>query len=162
MTLYLLDANVLIRAHEDYYPVDRIPQFWSWLLEMADANTVKAPPEIYDEVTPSRGPFADWLKQEQVKASLILNERADITRVQHILSREYAPDLDDIEVQQIGQDPFLVAAAFAGVDRIVVTQEVSKRSQKRAKRKIPDVCGLFGIPVITPFALYRLLNFSIR
>ncbi len=24
MTLYLLDANVLIQAHEDYYPVDRI------------------------------------------------------------------------------------------------------------------------------------------
>ncbi len=28
MTLYLVDANVLIRAHEDYYPLDRIPQFW--------------------------------------------------------------------------------------------------------------------------------------
>ena len=25
MTLYPLDSNVLIRAHEDYYPVDRIP-----------------------------------------------------------------------------------------------------------------------------------------
>lgn len=30
--LYLLDANVLIRAHSDYYPIDRIPQFWEWLI----------------------------------------------------------------------------------------------------------------------------------
>ena len=32
MTLYLMDANVLIRAHADYYPLDRLPQFWAWLL----------------------------------------------------------------------------------------------------------------------------------
>ena len=29
--LFLIDANVLIRAHEDYYPIDRVPQFWRWL-----------------------------------------------------------------------------------------------------------------------------------
>ena len=37
MTLYLLDANVLIRAHEDYYPVDRIPPFWTWLIDIKAA-----------------------------------------------------------------------------------------------------------------------------
>jgi hypothetical protein len=55
MTLYLLDANVLIRAHEDYYPVDRIPQFWAWLLTQAEAGAVKMPLQIYNEVAPSRG-----------------------------------------------------------------------------------------------------------
>lgn len=29
--LCLLDANVLIGAHNDYYPIDRMPQFWEWL-----------------------------------------------------------------------------------------------------------------------------------
>ena len=48
---YLLDANVLIRAHEDYYPVDRIPQYWAWLLERAAANIIKMPRRIFDEVT---------------------------------------------------------------------------------------------------------------
>jgi len=28
MTVYLLDANVFIRADADYYPLDRIPGFW--------------------------------------------------------------------------------------------------------------------------------------
>ena len=61
MTLHLLDANVLIRAHEDYYPIDRIPQFWRWLLEIAEAAAVKMPIQIYNEVALSRGMLAEWL-----------------------------------------------------------------------------------------------------
>ena len=87
MTLYLLDANVLIQAHEDYYLVDRIPQ--------------------------------------------------------------------------CAKDPFLVAAAMATPDRIIVTREVSKPKRQRANRKVPDICNVFGVPVITDFQLYRVLNFSI-
>ena len=29
--LYLLDANVLIDANRDYYPIHRVPEFWDWL-----------------------------------------------------------------------------------------------------------------------------------
>jgi len=54
MTLYLLDANVLIRAHEDYYPIDRIPQFWIWLLQKAESGAIKMPRMIFDEVIPAR------------------------------------------------------------------------------------------------------------
>ncbi len=46
MTVYLLDANVLIRAHAGYYPLDRIPQFWDWLLEQAEVGVVKMPMQI--------------------------------------------------------------------------------------------------------------------
>lgn len=67
MTLYLLDANVLIRAHEDYYPVDRIPQFWIWLLQQAESGVIRMPRQIFDEVTPPPGPLADWLKRPGVK-----------------------------------------------------------------------------------------------
>jgi hypothetical protein len=50
MTLYLLDANVFIRADGDYYPLDRIPGFWAWLLAMAESGHVQTPREIYEEV----------------------------------------------------------------------------------------------------------------
>lgn len=46
MTLYLPDANVLIRAHEDYYPIDRIPPFWDWLLEQALQSRLKMPLQV--------------------------------------------------------------------------------------------------------------------
>jgi Domain of unknown function (DUF4411) len=161
MTIHLLDANVLIRAHEDYYPMDRIPRFWAWLLEMAEASAIKMPIQIYNEVAPSRGMLAEWLRRPHVKEALVLAEPTDLARVQRVLVHGYAPDLTDIEIEEIGQDPFLIAAALGGADRIVVTRESSKPSAQRANRRIPDVCASFGLVTITDFALFRKLNFSI-
>lgn len=59
--LYLLDANVLISAHELHYPLDRVPQFWTWLLAMAATGSVKLPFEIYNEIAISTGDLKDWL-----------------------------------------------------------------------------------------------------
>jgi Domain of unknown function (DUF4411) len=161
MTLYLLDANVLIRANEDYYPIDRIPRFWTWLEEMGAAGLIKVPPQIYGEITPSRGPLSAWLKELPVKEALLLDEPTELVRVQEVIARGYAPDLNDVELEAIGQDPFLVAAALGGVDRVVVTKEVPKPRALRGNRKIPDVCAMFGIVSIDDFELYRRLNFTI-
>jgi hypothetical protein len=159
MTLYLLDANVLIRAHEDYYPVDRIPPFWSWLLSMADAGIIKMPRVIFNEVKPPPGPLADWLKQPDVKELLILKERPSGVRA--VMSKGYAPDLNDVEIEKVGKDPFLIAAALAGPDRVVVSKDVSRPGAIRANRKVPDVCKSLGVTVINDFKLYSILNFSI-
>lgn len=161
MTLYLLDANVLIRAHEDYYPVDRIPPFWTWLRDQAHANVIKMPRVIFDEVTPPPGPFAAWLTQKGVREALILNENIQVGVIRHVIDVGYAPDLTDVEIDEIGKDPFLVASALSGTNRVVVTVEVSKPSKRRQNRKLPDVCQTFGIKSINPFELYRLLKFSI-
>ncbi len=39
--MYLLDANTLIDAKRDYYPIDRIPEFWEWLVHMGNEGFVK-------------------------------------------------------------------------------------------------------------------------
>ena len=57
--LFLIDANVLIRAHEDYYPIDRVPQFWQWLEQEARANRIKIPLEIFSEIADSKGSLRD-------------------------------------------------------------------------------------------------------
>ena len=161
MTLYLLDANVLIRAHADYYPMDRIPAFWSWLLSMAAGDVIKMPMEIYHEVAASADLLGTWLKRSEVRTAIVLDEATSGSRVRRIIVEGYAPDLNDVELEEIGRDPFLVAAALGRPDRVVVTREVSGPSKKRANRKLPDVCAQFGVPVINDFALYRALKFSI-
>jgi hypothetical protein len=161
MTLYLLDANVLIRANEDHYPIDRIPQFWAWLLGQSAVGVIKLPRQIYDEVAQSTDLVGEWLKQAEVKAALILAEPTDAARVRHVIEHGYAPDLNDIELENIGRDPFLIAAALGGANRVVVTREVSRPSKQRANRKVPDVCARFGLTVINDFALYRELRFGI-
>jgi hypothetical protein len=159
--LYLLDANALIDAHQDFYPIDRIPGFWVWLMKMGNEGRIKIPSEIYDEVAPFKGPLPSWLQQREVRAALVLQEQSNMILVQKVLAEGYALDLDDIELEEIGKDPFLVAAALSGEGRFVVTREVSKKTQLRAKRRLPDVCEALGAKCVTDFHAYKQLKFSL-
>lgn len=162
--LYLLDANVLITANNSYYPVDRVPEYWEWLLHMSQVGRIKMPLEIFEEV--KDGPkdaekdlLFSWIQLEESKNSLILHEDVNTDHVQQVVDTGYANDLTDYEVEQIGRDPFLVAYAMAGQKRCVVTTEVSKPSRTRHKRHVPDVCKAVGVRSCDPFVLSRELGF---
>ena len=159
--LYLLDANVLIRAHEDYYPLDRIPQFWDWLIEEATASHIKMPFEIHDEIANAKGPLKDWITTTKVENALILDEEVDQVLFNKVLDTAYAPDLTDDELEEAGRDPFLITYGLMGQDRTIVTKEISKPSKIRGRRKIPDACNIMGIPWVTDFRFYRERNFRI-
>jgi hypothetical protein len=161
MTLYLIDANVPIRAHGDYYPIDRIGPFWEWLLAKAEAGRVKMPREIYDEVAKSPDLLGQWLRRSEVRKAIILAETTEMAKVQMVISQGYASDLNDVELLMLTRDPFLVAAALGHPDRVVVTREVSSPGKRRAKRKVPDVCATMNIECINDYELWRRLDFRI-
>ena len=52
--LYLLDANTLIDAKRDYYPIDRVPEFWSWLVFKGQQGKIKIPIEVYEEFSDTK------------------------------------------------------------------------------------------------------------
>jgi hypothetical protein len=106
--LYLLDANVLIQAHEDYYPIDRVPQFWDWLLSNAENGLIKMPFEIHGEIATADGPLATWISTEATKKGLLLAK---------VLSEGYGADLTDNDLEKIGNDAFLIAYALANGER---------------------------------------------
>tara|TARA_R110001583_G_scaffold184561_3_gene344010 strand:- start:815 stop:1300 length:486 start_codon:yes stop_codon:yes gene_type:complete len=159
--LYLLDANVLIRAHEDYYPVDRVPPFWEWIEQQAANGTVKMPLEIYSEIARATGLLSEWINSEEIKEVLLLDEEVDRTIFNGVIDRAYAPDLNDHELEEAGQDPFLVAYALNASNRVVVTKEVSKISKRRGRTKVPDACNTMGVRWINDFEFYRELDFRI-
>jgi hypothetical protein len=159
--LYLLDANVLITANNSYYPMNRIPEFWEWLLHMGDSGNVKIPLEIYEELRDGTDVLTDWVKVDDHKIALCLNEEVDPELVSRVINEGYAPDLTDEEVEETGRDPFLIAYALADTqNRCLVTTEVSKPKRKRGNRHIPDVCRDLQIPWCNSFELYQALNFT--
>ena len=162
--LYLLDANALIDADRDYYPIARVPEFWDWLVEMGQRGSIKVPEEIYEEIVlplpiPKRpNKLVDWIRTHQ--GALLLNEQVNVALVADVTERGYAVDLTDVEVEKVGRDPFLIAYALAGSREWgVVTTERSKPSRTRANRHLPDVCGDFNVRCIDTFTLIRDLNF---
>lgn len=159
--LYLLDANVLITANRQYYPLDRVPEFWEWLVHNGVSGHVKMPQENIEEITIGRDNLARWLSTRSHREALQLDEVVDVGLVQQVTARGYAPDLTDDEVDTIGRDPFLVAYALRDRNgRRIVTTEVSKPSRQRANRHLPDVCLSVGVTSINSFDLLAALNFS--
>ena len=112
--LYLLDANVLIDANRDYYPIERVPEFWDWLVDMGESDRVKIPEEIYEEVVLPRpirpDALVDWLRDH--RDDLVLDEPVSVELISCATEEGYADDLTDQEIEKIGCDPFLIAYAL--------------------------------------------------
>lgn len=158
--LYLLDTSVLITANRTYYAIDRVPEFWEWLVHMGNADHVKIVDEIYEEFSDGKDGLAQWGKQDEVDSALRLAEVVDVGHVRKVISSGYAPDLTDDELEKLGRDPFLIAYAVSGKgNRTIVTTETRKPSKKRANRHIPDVCETFGLPCCNTFELTEALDF---
>lgn len=117
--MYLLDANILIRAHGDYYALDRVPPFWEWLQHHGQAGAVKIPSEIYEEMAGGGAPrpgdlLVPHLRQAALKRALILREETDINVVQAVLAAAYGTATPtELELEEMGQAPLLVAYAVA-------------------------------------------------
>ena len=158
--LYLVDANVLIRAHEDYYPLDRVPQFWQWLEQEAAGGRIKMPFEIHNEIAVSTGALSSWICLPQIKETLILDEEVDSDSLDRVLTEGYGRDLTDSDLEKIGNDAFLIAYALGASDRVVVTKETPRPRAVRANRKIPDVCDTLRVRWMRDFDLYRTLRFT--
>lgn len=161
--LYLLDANVLITANSQYYPIDQVPEFWTWLRHQAASGVVKIPLEIMEEIKEGRrdnDPLIDWITRDDNHDVLLFQENVNAVLVQRVVTGGYAPDLSDDEVEKIGRDPFLIAYALADPgERWVVTTEISRPSAQRQNRKVPDVCQTVGVQCCGPFTLNRNLGF---
>lgn len=172
--LYLLDSSVLIDAKNKYYPLERVPQFWSWLVHQSLAGHVKLPPQVIEEVL---GPenadeepvdtLAEWVKTNRTGLELTEELPTEVLTRTYELGYETAPeDLTAVDPLSEPADPFLIAFALASPEkRRVVTMEniqfVGTTLPKPGNRKIPLVCELLGVRCINTFALIRELDFKI-
>ncbi len=158
--IYLVDASTLIEAHESYYALNRVPEFWAWLRHHGDAGSIKIPRLIYSEIEDGTGALAEWVAQEELKAALRFTEEPELQLVQQVLGF-YGEGLTEAQIEQIGKDPFLIAAALVDTaNRCVVTAEVSKPNRVGANRHIPNVCTDCAVQCLNPVQFLNALDFS--
>jgi hypothetical protein len=165
--LYLLDANTLIHAKNLYYPFQRVPEFWEWLIHKGEEGAIKVPPEIHDEISDKGTPrerrddLALWSESPEFLEHLLLDEEVDQVQVAQITYGGYTPTPTEDDLEKMGNDPFLLAHANLDPEhRVVVTTEVSKPKRQGANRHIPDVAKTFGIRCINTFQMIHELDFS--
>ncbi|MFQ5973807.1 MAG: DUF4411 family protein [Alphaproteobacteria bacterium] len=153
--IYFLDADFLIRAKNEHFQIDRVPEFWDWLVQNGRAGKIKIPLPIYEEIVRREDPLKDWLSSN--KEILRIEDPNALVLVPEILAL-YGDDLTEDELETIGSDPFLVA--YAKHHRgAVVTREASRPSSSRANRRLPDVCREARVRVVREAQLIQELDF---
>lgn len=159
--LFLLDANIIIHAHDYYYHMERVPEFWRWLEFHAGNGSICIPLEIIDEIKGgTKAQHANWAKSRDIRELIVLREEFDVDLLNRVLDGGYGPDLDEIELEKVGKDPFLIAYGLRDpVNRTVVSNEIPKPSARRKNRKVPDVCADMGVRCCNVYELLHSLDF---
>jgi hypothetical protein len=81
---------------------------------MGEQDRIKVPQEVYEKVTDAKDDdLADWLRANG--DAMLPAEYVDIRIVNQVIEQGYANDLTDDEIEQLNEDPFLIAYALAAV-----------------------------------------------
>lgn len=154
---------MLIDANRDYYPLDRIPVFWDWLLQECVLRNVKVPNEIYREVVnpgTRKGDdlLVDWMRIHTKQ--IVLDETLRRWQVDRVIREGYISDPTDGDLERIGNDASLIAYALENsANRTIVTTERSRPSRQGSNRHVPDVCDILGVKCMHTFKFIRELEF---
>lgn len=157
--MYLLDANIFIRAKNEYYGIDFAPGFWAWLAESFVSANLRSISAVRDELLAQEDELTEWARS--LPAEFWLDEGDDDVRSLREVA-EWTMTSTTIYTQQARTDFLakadyrLVALAESG-GHTIVTHEVSAPEAKRSI-KIPDAAAAFRVDCREPFALFRDLG----
>ena len=151
---YLLDANILIQAKNEYYGFDLCPGFWDWLDQQNQAGNVFSIAAVKEEIEKGNDELAQWAKDRDSGFFLPVDDRTS-GAMAAVSGWVQAGDFrDDAKrVFLAGADPWLIACALAHNDT-VATHEVHVDVEKR-KVKIPTVCRALNVDCVRTFEMLK-------
>lgn len=114
---------------------------------------------VFAEIKPKDEQFKEWLARN--KKDLIFHKDEQTEFVRRVITEGYGDNLTDVDLNQIGGDPFLIASALEDPKRrSVVTEEVSNPNAQGVNRKIPDICKDLQVRCINILKFIKTLNFK--
>ena len=160
-TSYLLDANVFIRAANEYYALDLVPRFWDNLDRFAALGRVISIDRVQGELLAPPA-LVTWIQGSFIGGFKSTTDTAVATQYARVMqwvqngnpTRPFTP----AAIAQFAgvADGWLIAYALA-FNCLVVTLETYEPNCYK-KVKIPNVCRAFGIVPIDTFEMMRRLG----
>ena len=155
---YSLDANILIKPWNDYYPYDLCPSYWNILSELGRSGIVFITEQVKSEIDNKDDNLKRWLNDNR---HLILPIDDS---VQLHLNKIYAADETHKNLLQNDgnhsvADPWVIAHAWA-LNGTVVSNETYSVSPHKRKIKIPDVCKNLNIKHINEHSFAREIGLA--
>ena len=144
-SIYCLDTNVLIEPWTKYYSIDRCPQYWDILDDLAQEGVVFCTPEVQRELEKVDDDLLAWVKD---RPYLIEETTEDVQRKLRKVLSQFQRLVDTTKDRSMA-DPWVIAHAMSK-DAVVVTKE-AVAGTNTPRIKIPDVCQKLGVPWMSDF-----------
>lgn len=159
---YVLDANVFMQAHRQWYRFSFCQGFWAFLIQQQQAGILTSIDRVKDEISPGDA-LHNWVKSTAPK-SLFANSKSTVVGKKYaeivtwvMQSDKYLPAAKD---EFMGEPDGWVMAFALAHGLTVVTHEVPSAQKKRVK--MPDVCLHFNIDYCTTFKMLEDLKMSLK
>ncbi len=171
MSLFWIDADVFIQAHNGLYAIDLAPPFWKFIDEQAKNRTIRSSLRVYKEILASEDNddvLAKWVKNRK-NSGLFVDPSSDksvqekVTEINDWVYKQYAQKYGNYaKVREFlsGADTWTISHA-ACCSAIVVSHE-SRVDRTSQKPKIPNVCTRFGVECIDLKEMLRRLRFTFQ
>ncbi len=156
--LFVLDTNVFIGAHNDYYAPDFCPAFWDCILQYFHAGRLISIDRVFAELT-KPSDLVQWAQNAPSALFAFSGEPSVVTAYGTIMdwiqnSSQFKPEA---ESRFAGvADGWLIAYAQIH-NAVVVTHELFNPNAK-GRVLIPNVCRQFSVPYLNTFEMLRQLG----
>ena len=157
MPNYWLDADVLIRAKNEYYVFEFGENFWQFLEQKGAEDIVASCRAVYDELQKKEDELKAWATQQQGNGFFWEPDeqvQATYGRIGDYVAAKYKPEFSAPFLA--GADAWVIAQASVH-GGVVVTNE--KPAPGSNNPKIPDIARQFHVQTLGLFAVLRTLGF---
>lgn len=160
--MYLLDANVFIQAHRQYYAFPICPGFWQSLLHHHHNNQILSVDRVRLELLKGDDALSDWiLKQTPTTLFAPTHEPTVVQAFSEMMTwAQQSGQFSDKALADFAAaaDGWLVAYAHANGHMVVTHETFNKDAKNRIK--IPNVCRQFNVPYQNTFEMLAELKVS--
>lgn len=160
--MYLIDANIFITAHRQYYSFDIAPSFWKQIVEKA-SNKIVIIEKVKNELLKGGDSLTEWFNSVCSNFTVLDNPDQNVIEAySEIISsvnenNQYKQTVKDTFAQ--AADSWLCAYGLANNHTIVTLETFEPDSKKRIK--IPNICKEHGIRCINLSQFMREVHMSL-
>jgi hypothetical protein len=154
---YLLDTNVFVQAHRNYYGLDLCPGFWDVLRHFQHQGRLQSLDRVRDEIREGDA-LADWIA-EAPDGFFVDTATPDVAaKYAELMAWANAADFTAAAKAEFAgvADGWLVA--YAAVHDLVIVTHESLEPDRKSRVKIPNACQQFRVEWANTFWMLRELE----
>jgi hypothetical protein len=159
---YVLDTNVFIQAHRQWYRLSFAPGFWSFLLDQHQHGLITSIDRVRKEIKKGDRLY-DWVDKAAPRSLFASSKQVAVgNKYKEIINWVMTnPKYDGAAKALFATDTdcWVMAYAYA-YNMTVVSHEVP--SQAKGRVKMPDVCKQFGIGYRDTFYMLEDLKITLK